>query len=182
MGIKSGDFTFILEQPLEYNFEGKKNEADHVILKEPGMEHISFYLRLRQMLTRAQMELAGKAQQLQDEVGEVVKPIQDDVDRLEAETDEVFNMYKICIEASETVDSSQFHSTFKKMVCVVAKKGICMIDGKRSMTEAIWNQLTPDNAFDMALRWCSFFAMPSIGGEKTTSVLPSESVTQRTEA
>ena len=146
------------------------------------MEHIKFYLRLRQMLTRAQMELAKTAGSLQSDVGEVIKPIQDDVDKIEADTDEVFNMYKICIEASETVDIAQFHSTFKNMVCVTARKGVCMVDGKRSMTEALWNQLTPDNAFDMALRWCSFFAMPSLGGEKTTSEQRPESPTQPMEA
>ena len=182
MGIKEGDCVFELQQPLEYNFEGKKNTADHVILQEPGMEHIKFYLRLKQMLTRAQMELATKAGQIQDDIGEVVKPFKDDVDKIEADSEEVFNMYKICIEASNTVDIAQFHSTFQKMACVTARKGVVMIDGKRSMTDALWNLLTPDDAFDMALRWCSFFAMPSIEGEKKESVPQLKSVTQRTEA
>ena len=133
MGIKSGDFTFKLRKPLKYKFDGDSHEADHVVLKEPGMEHLKFYLRLKQMLMRAQLELAGKASQLEEVAGEVSKPFKDQVDEIESQTEDVYQMYSVCIQRAESVDIGQFIGTFEKMVCLVARKGICMIDGRLSM-------------------------------------------------
>ena len=75
MGIKSGAYTFKLSKPIKYKFDNGTHEATEVVLQEPGMEHIKFYLRLRSMLTKSQLELAGKAGQLQEAIGEEVKPI-----------------------------------------------------------------------------------------------------------
>jgi len=169
MGIKSGDFTFKLSRPLSYKFDNGIHEANHVILREPGMEHIKFYLRLKQMLTRAQLDLAEKAGAMEEQVGEVVKPFHEEADDIESQSDDVYNMYSVCIQGSESVDIYQFVNTFKKMCCTIARKGVCMVDGRLSIADSLWANLTPDDAFEMALRWCSFFAMPSIEGEKTIS-------------
>jgi hypothetical protein len=182
MGIREGEFTFKLSKPLKYQFDGSSHDADHIVLKEPGMEHLKFYLRLKQMLMRAQLELAEKAGKIQDSVGEIVKPFQDQVDEIESQSEEVYQMYSVCIQGAESVDIGNFIGTFEKMVCTVARKGVCMVDGRLSMVSSIWNNLTPDDAFEMALRWCAFFGTPSIEGEKNTSEPQPESPTERTAA
>ena len=181
MGIKEGEFQFNLKKPLKYKFDGGVHEANFVILKEPGMEHIKFYLRLKQMLTKAQMELATKAGKIEESMGEIVKPFTEEIDKIESQSDEIYAMYSISIQASDTVDSWQFQKTFQDMVCTIAKNGICMVDGKLSITKEIYNNLSPDDAEEMALRWCSFFAMPSLEGKKTESGQQPESPTQLTE-
>jgi len=184
MGIKSGDFEYDLKRPLDYKFEGNTETSNMVLLKEPGMEHIKFYLRLKQMITRSQMELATQAGELvkmQEAIGEVVKPISEDVDKIEDDAQEVYDVFLLGLEASEKVDMGTFIGTFEKMVTARAKKTICMVDNKVAMTGALWGNLHPDDALEMAVRWCAFFGTPSQEGQRTTSDQQSESHTEPTE-
>jgi hypothetical protein len=181
MGIKEGTYDFTLSKPLSYKpFKGKDTETNLIVLNEPSMEHIKFYLRLKQMLTRSQMELAKQAGQLQDTIGEVVKPLQDQVDKIESETDQAFEMFSVCLQASESVDIGQFIGTFENMALTPAKKAICRVDGQVNMTSALWDNLQPEDAFNMAVRWCAFFAMPSLEGVNKESEKQPESPTEPT--
>lgn len=185
MGIHDGSFEYDLKRPLNYKFEGQTETANTITLKEPGMEHIKFYSRLKQMITRSQMELAKHAneiQKMQDSIGTVVKPITEEAKQLEDDFEDVYHGFTLALEAAETVDMGVFMSTFAKMVCAPgARKAICMVDGKVVMTSALWGNLYPDDALEMAVRWCAFFGTPSREGMKTTSVPQSESPTEPTE-
>jgi len=182
MGIKGGTVEFPLTRGLDYKRNGRTETASHVVLQEPGMDHVKFYLRLKSMLTRSQIEFAKHAGEIQESIGEVVKPLAEEVDRLESETDATHEMVSIALQASDTVDIGQFIGTFEKMVCVRSGKAIVMVDDKQVMTRVMWNNLKPDDAFNMSVRWCTFFGMPSQGGEKNILDQPLESHTLPTEA
>lgn len=185
MGIQEGTHEFTLSQGVKYKFQGSTVTAESITLKEPGMDHIKFYLKLKQMITRSQMELAkqaGEINKMRDSIGEIVKPLDEDIERMENETDDIHEAISLALQASETVDIGKFIETFEKMACMKGRTSICMVDDQQSMTAAIWSNLKPDDAFNMAVRWCSFFGMPSDGGEKTMSDRPSELPTERMEA
>lgn len=185
MSIKDGTYKFKLSKELEYKFKGSTRKTDFVVLKEPVMGHIKFYSKLKQMVTRVQMELAeqySKLNKMREDIGDVVKPMNDTADRIEDEADDTFQALSLGMQSSEKVDLSVFIEIFRKMILSPAKKSICLVNGDVVMTDALWDKLEPDCALDMAVRWCAFFAMPSEGGRKTSYDQPSESHTEPVEA
>lgn len=185
MGVKDGTVEFTLSRDLSFSINGTTETTRSVVLREPGMEHIKFYLRLKQMITRSQMELAkqaGEIEKMQNAIGEVVKPLQDEVERIESEADEVHEIFSLSLQASETVDIGQFIGTFEKMVSARSARAVVRVDGRVDMTAPLWNALKPEDAFNMAVRWCAFFGTPSQEGQKTISDQQSESHTGPMEA
>lgn len=180
MSIKDGQTEYVLSRPLAYSRGGNSTAQSGIItLREPGMEHVKFYLQLKQMLTRCQMEFAQRAGAIQEAIGEVQRPLHEDTDSIEAETGDMSEMFEMALMASETVDVSKFVETFRAMAVLPgAKRAVCMVDDAQQMTAALWDKLYPDDAFKMAVRWCVFFGMPSEEGEKTTSGQQSGSATE----
>ena len=181
MSIKSGTTEYPLIHPFSYSYKGSSTNASIIVLQEPAIEHIKYYSRLKQMIIRSQMELAKSADEInkmRESVGEVVVDFADKSDKYEQSIEDMHGAIEMCIMAAETVDAAVFLSTFEKMACSHVKKSIAMIDGKTVMTSALWDRLHPDDVMGMAFRWCSFFAMPSAEGTKTTSGQPSESHTE----
>jgi len=181
LGIQDGTTDFPLSRDLNFSVNGATESTRRLVLREPGMEHVKFYLRLKQMLTRSQLEIAKQASefnQIKDAVGDVVKPLEDSVEDLESQVEDTHEMFSLALQASETVDIGQFIGTFEKMVCTKAKKSVVLVDDRVPLTSALWNSLHPEDAFNVAIRWCSFFGTPSPGGQKTISARPSESHTE----
>jgi hypothetical protein len=190
MSIKDGSIEFQLTKPFSYKFDNQSHEAVLIKLQEPGMEHIKFYSKLKQMLTRAQMECIKNLDpeslleaQEQAKAGENVESFDKQAKTIEDDSEQHYMTIRVMVEGSAVVDFTQFISTFAKMACVInPRKAVCMIDGRRAMNDTLWNDLCPDDAIEIALRWCSFFVMPSEGGAKTTSEEPSTSASPLTEA
>jgi hypothetical protein len=182
MSIVNGETVFVLSRPVKYSRGGNSQiEGTIVTLREPGMEHSKFYLKLRQMLTRCQMEFAKQAEELKA-FGDQQKALHEDTDRIENETEDMIDTFLTLLMASETVDVSQFVETFYKMVTMSSCKAVCLFDDIQPMTSALWDKLYPEDAFKMAVRWCVFFGMPSDGQGKIISGLPSDSPTGPTAA
>lgn len=182
MGIKEGTCKFYLTRGVDYKHNGSNVTAGHVLLKEPGMDHIKHYMQLRQMITRAQMELAkqaGEINKLRDAIGEEVKPLSEETERIEAE--DMSEGLSLALQAAESVDIGKFIDTFEKMATMKGRSSVCLVDSETAMTHFIWGNLKPDDAFNMAVKWVSFFGMPSGEGGKTISGQPSESHTEPTE-
>jgi len=185
MGIEDGTTEFTLIRPIEYRLNGSAESTSNVLLREPCMDHVKHYLALKQMIMRAQFDLAQRADEInkmRDNIGEEVKPFGQNVADLEAQAEENANLIAIALQASGAVDIGDFIGTFETMACMKARKPICLVDGRQAMTGALWAMLYPDDAFHMAVRWCSFFAMPSAEGLRTTSGPQSDSATGRTVA
>lgn len=185
MGIEDGTTEFELTRPIEYSRNGSAQPTTLIVLREPGMDHVKYYLKLKQMLMRAQMELAkqaGEINKLRDSIGEEIKPLSDDVEAIEAGADDMTGAISMALQAAESVDIGEFIETFEHMATMKARKPIVLVDGHQAMTQSLWALLKPDDAFNMAVRWCSFFGTPSEGGDKITSDPQSDSVTGRTVA
>lgn len=183
MGIEDGTTEYKLQRELEYRHKGNAQIARFVVLREPIMDHVKHYLKLKQMIMRAQMELAKQADEinkLRDAVGHEVKPFTEDAERIEKEADDMAEAIGLALQAAESVDIGAFIDTFQAMACMKSRKSICIIDDTVQMTDALWSNLYPDDAFNMAVRWCSFFGMPSTEGDKTTLDRQSGSLTGQT--
>lgn len=182
MSIKEGETTFELSRPINYSRGGNSQvHATTVTLREPGMDHVKYYLKLRQMLTRVQMEFAKQAESLKA-IGEQQKALHENAEEIETEGDDMDEVFAMLLMASSTVNVADFVDIFRQMVVKSARKAVCLFDDIQPMTDALWDKLTPDDAFNMAIRWCVFFAIPSVADEKTTSVQPSGSPTELREA
>ena len=89
MSIKDGTCEFQLTRGVNYKSQGSTELAETVTLKEPGMDHIKFYMKLKQMIMRSQMELAKQASEinkLKNTIGEEVKSLNQEADSIESET------------------------------------------------------------------------------------------------
>jgi DNA polymerase II small subunit/DNA polymerase delta subunit B len=152
------------------------------------MEHIKFYSKLKQMLSRAQADLIKdidieKILELQSKAGEVVESFEKTAQQIEDDSEKHHQSIKATVEGSMVIDLPQFVGTFAKMACFInPRKSVCMIDGRLAMNETLWNDLCPDDALEMAFRWVSFFVMPSEEGAKTTSEPQPESASPPMEA
>lgn len=185
MGIEDGTTIFNLTRAIEYRLNGGPQTANHVLLREPGMDHVKHYLKLKQMIMRAQMDLAkqaGEINKLRDTIGTEIKPLDQEAKDIESQTDDIAPAMALALQAAESVNIGDFIETFEQMACMKARKPICLIDGQQAMTSALWANLKPDDAFEMAVRWCSFFAMRSDEQGKTISGQPFESHSGRMEA
>jgi hypothetical protein len=183
MGIQDGSIDFQLTRPLKYKFDGGTHDATFVKLQEPGMEHIKFYDRLDQMISKAQMDWVEKAGGRQEAVGEIVKPFKDQAEEIEENADDAYTVLEMMLKDSDRIELSQFNSTFAKMACVLnPQKSICLIDGRLAMNDVLWRNLHPNDAKAMALRWASFFVMPLEEGGQTSSEMQSTSQQQPMEA
>lgn len=185
MGIEEGTTEFTLTRPLEYRYQGSAEFADTVILREPIMDHANYCLKLKQLITRGLLDVQkifGDRSSPGDNLAREIKPFHESMDEIEQETQSNRELISIAIQASSTVDISEFVETFGKMACLKARKPIALVDGRQTMTSALWSNLKVDDAFNMAVWWCSFFAMPSLGGEQITLEQQQGSLMERTEA
>jgi hypothetical protein len=169
--IHEGTTDFFSEHEVSYSAKGVSKETHSFVLREPSMEHAKFYMPIKQLVMKAFMALGEKHKnQSNDLSGEEVKAIEEDHEEKSEEAAETLGAVFLI---SDVVDVSNFMETFRAMACMGGNKPIVMLDGEQRMTDAIWSGMHPDDGWKMAIRWTSFFAMPSVGGQKTLSNKPS---------
>jgi hypothetical protein len=182
--IEDGTTEYRLQRPFKYSHKGASLEAEFCELFEPGMEHVKYYLKLKQMIVRAQLEASKTIRSLGysgDEelgtAGEELKPLHEDVDEIEKQAAEGEAALAIVLQMSESVDICTFVRAFSKLCFAKSKKNICMVDGNEKMTEALFDRMHPEEAFNLAVRWCNFFVTALAGQEENGSRQPSKSAT-----
>ncbi len=171
--IHDGTTEFFSEHEVSYSAKGVSKTTTEFVLREPGMEHAKYYMPIKQLVMKAFMALGEKHKNKSDDLsGEEVKAIEEDH---EENSDEAAETLSAVFLISDVVDVSNFLETFRAMACMGGNKPIVMLDGEQRMTDAIWSAMHPDDGWKMAIRWTSFFAMPSLDGLKTSSNKPSTS-------
>lgn len=182
MSIENGTVEYRLKNPFKYAHGGDSQcESKYLELNEPTMEHFKHYSKLKQMLTRAQFDFAAMAQNMgmsdaNDMSGEEVKPFHESSSDHES-TEENEEAIKLCIQTSDKVDLFEFVDTFRKLIIARTRKPICMVDSVEKFTESMWDKLNVDEAFNIAVRWCSFFVTALIVPQSQRSGQQLESVT-----
>jgi len=167
MGIREGETKYILERPFKYSNGGQTQEANHILLREPGMEHQRGYYKLTQYITKSQMQAAKMFQEmggvdsedLLNNVGEEQTTLIDQADGLENESEETEGMISMSIKMSD-IDIIDFMTTFEKMVTKIgAKRPLAIVDSNPTnpLTKVLYEKLHPDEAFGLAVKFCSFF-------------------------
>lgn len=171
--IHDGTIDFMSKHDVTYSAKGVNKETNSFVLREPGMEHTKFYMRIKQMFMQVFMEAGEKHKNRDADIsGEEVKAIEEDHEQNSEEFAEVLEMMLL---TSEKVDAAEFLDCFRAMACMRANKPLVMLDGEQAMTDSIWSTMHPDDGYKMAIRWAAFFATPSVGGPKTSSSKPSGS-------
>lgn len=171
--IHDGTTEFNSKHEVSYSAKGVTKETTFFVLREPGMDHYKFYMRIKQMFMQVFQEIGEKRKSGPEDIsGEEVKAIEDDH---EQNSEEFAEMLEMLLLTSQKVDASDFLDTFRAMACARSNKPIVMVDGEQTMTDSIWSSMHPDDGYKMAIRWAAFFAMPSVDGLKTSSSTPSTS-------
>jgi hypothetical protein len=175
--IHDGTTDFQSEREVCYSSKGVDKYTTLFVLREPGMEHCKHAMRIKQMVMQIFQETAAKHKKAGefDISGEEVKPIEEDHEQTSEETAEMLEMLFMM---SEKVEVSEFLDCFRAMACMRSSKPIVSLDGEQAMTDAIWQNLSLDDGYKMAVRWAAFFAMPSVDGQKKSSSKPSPSAGQ----
>lgn len=174
--IHDGTIDFMSKHDVTYSAKGVNKETNSFVLREPGMDHTKYYMRIKQMFMQVFMEAGEKHKNKDVDIsGEEVKAIEEDHEQNSEEFAEVLQMLLL---TSEKVDASEFMDVFRAMACARSSKPIVMLDGEQAMTDSIWSTMHPDDGYAMAIRWAAFFATPSAGGPKTSSSKPSGSHAQ----
>lgn len=182
MSIQDGTTNYTLQRSIEYGSKDGFLDAEFIELREPSMEHVTESVKLKQIVSRVQMDLLAKRDKFLEiadgvpEVGEIVKDFSENADSMEDEADDEAAFLEMTLLSSETVDASEFLAIFQKMACKTLQRSVCVIDGKEKMTPGLWAKLHPDDAFGMAIKWCAFFVTALDGAAKNTSKPQSESV------
>lgn len=166
--IHNGTTEFISDNEVSYSAKGEQKLTSLFVLREPGMEHCKYAMRIKQMVMQIFKELSEKRGDagVQDISGEEVKAIEDDH---EESGDEIAEGFEAMFMMSERIEVSEFLECFRAMACMRASKPVVMLDGEQAMTDAIWQHLSLNDGYKMAIRWTAFFAMPSADGQKKSS-------------
>lgn len=171
--IHDGTTDFFSDHEVSYSCKGVAKETTSFVLREPGMDHAKYYMPIKQLVMKAFMALGEKHKSKSEDLsGEEVKAIEDDHEEM---SDEAAESLGAVFLISDVVDVSNFMEIFRAMACMTSNKPIVMLDGEQRMTDAIWSTMHPDDGWKMAIRWTSFFAMPSADGQKKSSSKPSTS-------
>lgn len=175
--IHEGTTEFFSAREVSYSCKGVEKFTTSFVLREPGMEHCKFAMRIKQMIMQVFQETAAKHNKPDglDISGEEVKPIEADHEQT---SDETAEMLEMLFMMSEKVEASDFLDAFRAMACMRSSKPVVTLDGEQAMTDSIWQNLSLDDGYKMACRWAAFFAMPSADGQKKSSNKLSASVGQ----
>lgn len=165
--IQEGKVEFFLTRSFDYTpGKGQTEKATHLVLQEHGMEHLGHWMQMRQMVTRAMtsMALKFKDQEVPGDsvvVGQEVKGIKDvDAEEYGQESKEAEEAINMALMMADDVDASEFVEIFGKMVVTNKGRSICLVDGVVPMTSSLWLKMKPEDAYNAAVRWAAFFAMP----------------------
>lgn len=174
--IHDGTTEFFSKREVSYSCKGAIKQTTAFVLREPGMDHTKWSMRIKQMFMQMFMEAGEKHKDKEADIsGEEVRAIEDDH---ETQSEEFADTLEMLLLTSTKVDAYEFLECFRAMACARADKPIVMLDGEQAMTDSIWRTMHPDDGYKMAVRWAAFFAMPSADGQKTTSNKPSASLGQ----
>lgn len=165
--IQEGKVEFFLTRGFDYTpGKGRTEQATHLVLQEHGMEHLGHWMQMRQMVTRAMtsMALKFKDQEVPEDAvvaGQEVKSIKDvDADDYGAESKQAAEAINMALMMADDVEASDFVEIFGKMVTTNKGRSICLVDGAVPMTSSLWLKMKPEDAYNAAVMWAAFFAMP----------------------
>lgn len=173
--IEDGTVEYRLIKPFEYKSNGGTAVAEFCELLEPGYEHAKYYLKLKQMVVKAELEVAQMATSMgfaseEDMAGERVKPFHEQTEEFENQSEEMEALLLVALQMSEKVDVSEFVATFAEMCTSGKRKSLCLVGGQEKITDFLFAQMHPEDAFAMAVKWCSFFvtalAAPAPSGSR----------------
>lgn len=179
MDLKEGEISFEVEKPFEYF--SKENRASQkcksVLLREPTGQHARYYRKLKQMIAKAEMDIAktfmdfikpesdsisGKST---DNFLQKAQQVAENQEQAEKETSRDAEGLLTAIEQANRVELDDFIDVFSNMLCAKTDKSLAACNGVDEFKREHWNLMHPDDQIEMAVYWCSFFVTPSKRGQ-----------------
>jgi hypothetical protein len=178
MEVRDREVTYTLSRPITFSHAGKLLECSQILLREPTSQHAQYYMRIKQMLVKAQMDMQraveGRGdQQLPDHLqpvgGSKINADQDDpIENILNDTEMMKNFISIAMFQSDRVDMGDFHDAFSRIITANTDTAIatCINDDDDIPTRRVklgdWTKMHPDDQIDMAITWSANFSMPSL--------------------
>ncbi len=198
MSFRDGIMRFIPQDQI-INVSKKKDvpdvviECDHIALYEPRSINKGTYRSLKYFISSALVAGLPKMQKL-GEMGaqKNVVLIEDNkkeekrktlIDITEEEhatqTQEMTDMLTLALEAGNQEDTlNLFVSTFKKALIQYDQKPLAKLNGDTPMNAGIWDAMTAEDQERMAVGYCSFFGIGSLGKMMSSSKSAPEQLTE----
>lgn len=166
MDLVNGEKDYNLPEPITVFIkdQGGDVEVSLLTLHEPRREHIKYSARMKQMVTRAVMEVSEKHKgEEQVILGEEAKAFHEKTNKEhQKESEEMAGLLNLALYASETVDLGDFVENFISMATKAAKKNIVMCDAIVPIKDIHFDQMSDETVTDLAITYASFFLMPSV--------------------
>lgn len=171
--ITKRDTFYKLEHKIKFANAGQLRSCSKILLREPTSQHAQYYMRIKQMLTKAQIDASSMDRDNQageQPVGGVnitnQQPSQPQDDIL-GDSDLLRTVISVSLFQSNRVDMGEFHAEFGRMLAANTDTSIaaCVDDEDETvirMKIGDWRGMHPDDQIDMAIAWCAFFSMPSL--------------------
>lgn len=170
MSKKDGKINYELQKPIKISERGAFIDCTFIELREPTGDHSSYYLKLLQKIEQGIAEVSVKFQNADEEqvqAGEEVKPFYEQSENPEEQKQQETSFRSVIMQSN--IDIDFFILTFKKMIVADGKKPIALCNGTVKIKNVDWDKIYPNDRLGLAVRWCFFFVMPSIGGLRTIS-------------
>ena len=180
MGLHDGITIYKLKKSFTYHSGGNIETCTEVLLREPTSQHTPFYMRMRQMITKASADVLKNMTPVMDalnesEGGQKITALSEKrEEEHENEAADSAEFISMAILQADRVDAAEFVNEFAKLVTANSDVSIAACNSKEKLKASDWKKISPEDQFDMAICWCSFFVMPS-SEDKKGSVLPFDS-------
>ena len=176
MSHKDGVMLYNLTRPIKYSNSGNFEEAHTLYFSEFLPDHSRFYMKLKQMIDKAIMDVSQKANDMRraDDPNQTSEHPSKPSDKFinkseedhEKETSDIAEFLSMSLSIREDDDTlNKFLDVFSAM----ATKGICRIENNNLLLPNHWKEIHPEDQINAATRYCAFFGIGFLGQMKEGS-------------
>lgn len=145
------EFEFVLENGVQYSYQGDNLTTFKLTLKAPGSVHSKFCNKLTKSFFSSAQKMKNDFQ------GQATSPADE---QSTAELDG--NSIVMAMLVGDDMDS--IHECFREFMCFRAGQNgsVCLLDGKEQMKEAVFDRLTLSDMNRLLGEYVKNFLIPSL--------------------
>jgi hypothetical protein len=159
-----GEMEYLLKTPITYSNEGVQTEALFLTCYEHRGEHAKTMRKVAFVVDSAMISL-GKSEMVQNRPTPVRKKFEDaSEEEMMDDAQSAAELLGIAFEMTGDMEKSElFMDCFEKAVTTQTRNPLIKIQGIYPFRDVHWEQMRYAEQKDLAVKYCSFFAIGLIG-------------------
>jgi hypothetical protein len=144
-----------VKRPFQFSHKGQFEKCTFINMKEPKGAHTEKYMALKDLFIKAQFDASkfAKDSGAESSTGEI-------------EGDEqIIEVLSMFIQQSDRVGAVRFIKAFKEMVTSNNDYPILRLNDKENIKSGDFDEMHPDEPFQLAVTWFHFFVTPLSQGQ-----------------